>query len=308
MSTELGRDGKAKGDRIAGNQKVALNTVTHYDNDYHSILVSILRQDLMSSVELIAVAGPTGSGKTVWISQFLQDRNRPVFYCCPGAGSGSVDPVRIAYRFPWVQLIPEHQIQSVLTNLPDQALVYFELGFHLDLASPFFAALPCHRVAVLPPGLTESDWHDWADEVIPGNDITVPAPDNLPELWRSSLTGQVFDPPSLDELLIELTGGAYGNAQRVKGIFELPDGRAFHIDFVDGLPGIEYTELNIPRWLEGRPDRLSGIEVVGWNLKKETIAQTVLDGCLSDDAIAQYQQQYKALMADETNPEESVLI
>jgi hypothetical protein len=222
-------------------------------------------------------------------------------------GADSVDRARIAYCFPWVQLLPEGRIPQVLADLPDQALVYLELGFHLDLTAPLLASLPCHRVAVLPAGLQTSEWHDWADEVIVGNDIAVSAPDNLPELWRSPLTGRVFDAPSLDEILIELTGSAYGQVQRVKGIFELPDGRAFYVDFVEGLSGIEYTELNIPRWLEGRPDRFSGIEVVGWNLERETIAQTLLAGCLSDSAIAHYQEQYKALIASETNQEESSL-
>ena len=104
--------------------------------------------------------------------------------------------------------------------------------------------------------------------------------------------------------MIELTEGAYGEVQRVKGIFELPDGRAFHVDFVQGLPGIEYTELRIPRWLKGRPDRFSGLEVLGWNLQREAIGQTLLDGCLSDGAIAQYQEQYKALMASDINSTE----
>jgi hypothetical protein len=261
----------------------------------------------MGSVALIAVAGPPGSGKTTWMSQFLQDQDRSLFYCCPGMGACSVDQARIAYRFPWVHLFSENQTRQVLADLPDQALVYLELGFHLDLASPFLASLPCHRVAVLPPDLKESDWHDWADEVIPGNDIAGPDVQKFPELWRSPLTGQVFDPPSLDEMLIELTGGAYGTVQRVKGIFELPDGRAFHIDFVEGLPGIEYTELNIPRWLDGRPNRFSGIEVVGWNLEQGSIAQNLLDGCLSDDAIVQYQEQYNALMPNETALEEGAL-
>jgi hypothetical protein len=281
----------------------------NFENDYHYLFCSpTLRQDFINAMTLIAVAGPPGSGKTTWLSQFLEDQNRPLFYCCPGMGAGSVDQARIAYRFPWVSVIPESQAQQVFCNLPDRALVYLELGFHLDLALPFPASLPCHRVAVVPSGLQSSEWQDWADEVMLGNDIMMPAPDRLPELWRSPLTGQVFDAPSLDEILIELTGGAYGQVQRVKGIFELPDGRAFSVDFAAGLPGIEYTELGIPRWLEGRPDRFSGIEVVGWNLEKEVIAQTVLDGCLSDGAIAHYQEQYKALMANEMNPEESVLI
>jgi len=221
-------------------------------------------------------------------------------------GAGSVDRARIAYRFPRVHLLPFHQTPQVFANLPDQALVYLELGFHLDLTAPLLASLPCHRV-VLPSGLQTSEWHDWADEVIFGNDITMSAPDNLPELWCTPLTGRVFDPPSLDEILIELTGDAYGQVQRVKGIFELPDGRAFYVDFVEGLPGIEYTELSIPRWLEGRPDRFSGIEVVGWNLEQKIIAQTLLAGCLSDGAIAHYQEQYKALIQCETNQEESIL-
>lgn len=97
-------------------------------------------------------------------------------------GSGSVDQAQIAYRFPGVHLLPEHQTPQIFADLPAQALVYLELGFHLDLTSPSLASLPCQRVAVLPAGLKESDWHDWADEVIPGNDLTVPAPNNLPEL------------------------------------------------------------------------------------------------------------------------------
>lgn len=247
----------------------------------------------MESIGLIAVAGPPGSGKTTWMNQLLQDQRRPLFYWCPGMGSCSVDRARIEYGLPWVRTLSESDAQAVLQDLPDRALVCVELGFHLDLASPFLVALPFHRVAVLPANLRQSDWHDWADEVVPGNDIATPAPDHLPELWRSPLTGQVFDPPSLDEILIELTGSAYGNVHRVKGIFELPDGRAFHVDYVEGMSGIEYTELPLPRWLEGRPNRFSGIEVVGWNLQQKIIAQTILDGCLSDPAVAQYQEQYK---------------
>ncbi|MGP1385892.1 MAG: hypothetical protein ACTS2F_20200 [Thainema sp.] len=145
----------------------------------------------------------------------------------------------------------------------------------------------------MPPDWPSSDWHDWADQVMTGNAIAVADEAHLPEIWRTSLTGQVFDPPSLDELFIELTGGAYGHVHRVKGVFELPDGRAFYVDFVEGLPGIEYTELSLPRWLEGRPQRPSGIEVVGWDLQQQLIALTLLDSCLADSEIAQHQQYYR---------------
>jgi len=248
----------------------------------------------MPTPSFIAVAGPSGGGKTAWISQRFQDQTRPQFYLYPGLGNISVDLARIGYRFPQVQVIQEDQIQQALSLLPDDAIVYLEMGFHVDLQSPFLSSLSCHRVAVVPSSLQTSGWHDWADEVVPGNTIDSPDADKVTELWRSPLTRQVFDPPSLDDVLIELTGGAYGRVHRVKGIFELPDGRAFYVDFVDGLPGIEYAELNLPRWLDGRPERFSGIEVVGKDLEEELIAQALLDSCLPDEAIAQYQAQYKA--------------
>jgi hypothetical protein len=244
---------------------------------------------------LIAISGPSGSGKTTWISQFLKDQATPQFYVCPGLGEIAVDLARIGYRFPWVQVLPESQLKAVLADLPEQATVYFEWGFHLDLGSSFLAGLGCERVAVLPPDLAESDWHTWADRIVPGNAVTAPPNGHLPEIWCTPLNGQVFDPPSLDSLLIELTGGAYGQVHRMKGIFELPDGRSFYIDFVEGMPGIEYTELAIPRWRSGRPDRFSGIEVVGWELEREAIAQTLVDSYLADATLAHYQRQYQTL-------------
>jgi hypothetical protein len=255
----------------------------------------------MAIPSLIAVAGPPGGGKTTWISQFLEDANRSCFYLAPGAIATSVDLARIGYRFPWVQVIQDQQIPSFFKAWTEErwpdAVVYLELGFHLVLDHPLLEALPWHRVAVLPPDLGESEWHHWANEVVPGA-TPILKEATLPNLWLTSLTGQVFDPPSLDEALIELTGGAYGIVHRVKGIFELPDGRAFYVDFVNGLPGIEYTELNLPPWLDGRPDRFSGIEVVGWNLQQDAIAQTLKDSYLSDDILNYYQQQYKTTVEE----------
>jgi G3E family GTPase len=85
--------------------------------------------------------------------------------------------------------------------------------------------------------------------------------------------------------------------QRAKGIFDLADGRAFHFNFVAGLPQTETTELKLPRWLKGRPDRFSGIEVVGENLDQSAIAQALEDCCLEDRAIAYYQQQIRDSLA-----------
>ena len=85
----------------------------------------------MDSLDLNLVAGPPGVGKTTWISQFLQDRSCPLFYFYPGM-QGSVDLARIGYCFPWVSIIADDQAANVLAELPDQAKVFIELGFHLD--------------------------------------------------------------------------------------------------------------------------------------------------------------------------------
>ena len=256
----------------------------------------------MQSLDLTWVDGPPGVGKTTWISQFLKDASRPLCYLYPGADV-SVDLARIGYRFPCVSFISDEQAPSILTDLPDQAQVFMELGFHLELESPFLAALPGRRIAILPPGLEQPEWRNWADEVMLGNNSQTLEADQLPEIWKSPLTGQVFDPPSLDEVLTELTRRAYGQVVRLKGIFELPDGQAFYVDFVEGLPGIEYTELKLPRWLEGRPNRFSGLEIVGHNLEQKTIVQTVLASCLADDVLFQYQQQYRQLQSEEETVE-----
>lgn len=264
-------------------------------------------------MNITLVAGPPGIGKTTWISQFLSASEHPLFYLCPGTGTETIDRLRIAYRFPNVTVVDDSQAAELLMNLPDPGQVYIELGFHLDLAALPFNSLPCRRVVIVPPELAQltaqSEWHNWANELVAGNNIQIPTPNDLPNFWRMSLTGQVFDPPSLEALLTEMTEGAYGRLIRLKGIFELPDGQAFYIDFVEGLPGIEYTELKLPRSLKGRPTRLSGLEVVGYNLQQKTMAETLRVSCLSDELLDQYQRQYRQhyRTSDPTNNNNSSL-
>ena len=252
-------------------------------------------------MSITLVAGPPGIGKTTWISQFLSNSDQPLFYLCSGAKTGSetevIDRLRVSYRFPQVTVVDDSQAAALLTDMPKQAQVYIELGFHLDLATLPFNSLPCHKVAIVPIELaqptTQSEWHSWADELVAGNNIQIPAPSDLPDFRRMSLTGQVFDPPSLEVFLAEFTGGAYGPAIRLKGIFELPDGNAFYIDFVEGIEGIEYTELKLAKSLRGRPTRLSGLEVAGYNLQHKAMAETLQASCLSDELLSQYQRQYR---------------
>lgn len=260
----------------------------------------------MKTHQFIAVAGPSGSGKTNWISQHLQESRHSYFYLAPGVNEPSVDLMRIGYCFPEVQVIPDPEIPSLINQWQQEGLanttVYLELGFHLVLDHPMLSVLPWHRVAILPPQFPESEWHTWSDEIIPGNDTPLPTEAEHPNIWLTSLQGQVFDTPSLNEALMELTKGAYGEIQRVKGIFELPDGRAFYVDFVNGMSDIGYIELKLPRWIKGRPNRPSGIEVVGWNLQPEAIAQTLRDSYLADDLLRYYQHQYPVTLEEERLP------
>ncbi|MEO0768884.1 MAG: GTP-binding protein [Cyanobacteria bacterium J06649_4] len=275
------------------------------------------------------VAGPSGIGKTTWISQFLADSGQPLFYLYPGVGTDvdadteAIDRLSIGYRFPQVTVIDDSQAADLLLNLPNQAQVYIEVGSHLNLAALPFNRLPCRKVAIVPPELAQltaqSEWHNWANELVAGNKIQVPDPNELPDFCRMALTGQVFDPPSLEVALMEITGSAYGRVIRMKGVFELPDGNAFYIDFVEGLEGIAYTELKLVRSLRGRPTRPSGIEIVGYRLQQKAMAETLQVSCLSDDLLSQYQKQYRqhyrtAESADSTtttnienNTEESVV-
>jgi len=165
----------------------------------------------MTAPTVIVVAGPSGSGKTTWITQTLKEHAETCFYLYPGLGEMPVDLARIGYCYPWVQVLPESQI-PLLQVLPKEVVVFLEIGFHLDLQLPVLSALSYHRVAVLPPGCPQSEWHEWADEIIPGNAIAAPDPANLPQLWCTALTGQVFDPPSLDNAVLTVTVQQPGQA------------------------------------------------------------------------------------------------
>jgi hypothetical protein len=241
---------------------------------------------------ITVVAGPCGAGKTTWILQELAQASASAIYVTPGVGTVPIDAMRVAARFPQVDIFhrqPEAELrQRLVAGVP----AYFELGFHLEMDLPLLETLPHRRVALVADDEADSGWSLWADQVVRGNPSPVKRP--AVQMWRAPLTGQVFDPPSLDTFWQELTQGAYGRVQRAKGIFELADGQAFHFDFVGSLPGTAYTELPLPRWLEGRPHRFSGLEVVGQGLEEGAIAATLKDCILSDSLLASHQASLQA--------------
>jgi hypothetical protein len=239
------------------------------------------------------VSGPSGAGKTTWIQQQINSVAEPSVYLNLGAENTPIDATYLAAEVPGLTVLSDEQLADFLANPIAGSAVYLELGFQIDLASLVLPdkMVDCRRVAVLPPGTRHTEWHGWADLTVTGAEIGVEL--SQPHLWRSALSGQVLDSASLNTFWYELTQGAYGTVQRAKGIFDVADGRSLHFDFVAGLTETTYLELNLPLWCNGRPDRFSGIEVVGEALDQASIAQTLKECCLNDSAIAYYQQQIK---------------
>jgi G3E family GTPase len=240
---------------------------------------------------ITVVAGPCGAGKTTWILQELAQLPTPAVYVTPGVGPVPIDATRVAARFPQVEIFQRQPETELLQRLAAGVPVYFELGFQLEADVPLLEGRPHRRVALVAEENRDAGWQLWADEVIRGNPSTLNL--HAAQVWRAPLSGQVFDPPSLDTFWQELIQGAYGEVHRAKGIFELAEGQAFHLDFVNSLPGSAYTELNLPRWVQGRPNRFSGIEGVGQELDEGAIAATLKDCYLSDSLLTAHQATLK---------------
>lgn len=253
----------------------------------------------MEPAKITLVAGAIGAGKTTWIRQQLSQVASSAVYLSLGTGSVPVDSTYLVAEVPGLIGLNDRQLGEFLAQTNEEPNIYIELGFYLDLASLMlpFNISDCHKVAVLPSGIDPAEWQDWADTIAIGieNQITL----SQSEIWRSVLTGQVLDFPSLNTFWYELTNGAYGKVGRIKGIFDIADGRSFYFDFVAGNPQTKHTELNLDLWLDGRPNRFSGIEIVGEQLDREAIAQTLKDCCLDEQTIAYYQQQIKTSLAQQ---------
>jgi hypothetical protein len=263
----------------------------------------------MGVPQTIVVAGTAGSGKTNWIYQQLSsnyNRYNPsqqkILYFNPGTGNTPIDQKRLESDFPTLTTFVDGQEAELLKQVESADFVYIELGFYLELgtSAQLLGNIPHRKVAVLPPHLQDSEWHSWADEVIPG--MKIDPGSQQAEIWRVPTTGQVIDEDSLGEFWYEIIHDAYGDVIRAKGIFDVSDGRSIYGDYVAGITSADFLELDFPRYLEGRPKRFSGLEVVGTSLNQAALAQTLSDCCLPDAMILQYQQQVKQILSEEMTP------
>ena len=243
---------------------------------------------------IIAVVSPPGAGKTHWIRQQLAQTNQPVGYFSPQTNSVPIDAIYLQSEYPQLKLYRAGEEAEL-----NKTITYLEIPWYLDLAGiePLLQTFNSHRVAIIPDDTDSTELKTWADEIIPGDRITKPT--IALQIHRGVLTGEILDFDSLATFWLELTQGAYGEVFRAKGIFDLVDGQIYYGDFTPGKSELEFKPLNLPRWLKGKPNRFSGFEIVGSNLDKAEIAQTVRDCCVPESAINYYQQQVKESLATE---------
>jgi Cobalamin synthesis protein cobW C-terminal domain len=255
----------------------------------------------MSVPIITVVAGPSGCGKTTWICQKVQSTTSAenIIYFSPGTGNVPIDQTRLAAEFPEMKVFGDGEEVEFSTQVAVAEIVYIEIGFYLELGviEQILKNLPYQAIAILPPHLKDSEYHAWAEKIVQGAAIDTSMTQT--QLWRAPTSCQVIDEDSLQEFWYEVTQGAYGKVARAKGIFDVADGRALYADFVAGVPSTDFLELDLPRHLEGRPQRFSGIELLGQNLDESAIKQTLENCYLTAAAIEQYQEQVKQILVEE---------
>lgn len=262
-------------------------------------MIIILGMHLRSNLFMItAVVGLPGVGKTHWIrEQIAQTPDKISRYFCPYAEVVPIDATYLQSELPQLDIFQSGE-KAVLGGVTPTA-TFLEIPWYLDLDTieSSLAKIECDRVALLPNNVTDCPERDWADRVIISEDLSLSYSSQLtaqpPQIHRVKLTGEVFDFDSLAVFWFELIQGAYGEVVRSKGIFEINSGESVYGDFVAGRINTEFMALNLPSWTEGRPQRLSGLEVVGWNLDPTAIATVLQDCGLSDAHLAYYQHQMK---------------
>jgi hypothetical protein len=248
---------------------------------------------------ITVVAGLAGCGKTTWISQQISHTTTEnILYFSPGTGNLPIDQTCLAADFPHIKVFKDGEEIEFIQQMISADAVFIELGSYLELEAiaQIIDDFPYRKVAVISPQQKDSEYQSWAEQIVRGATINT---SSIPtKLWRVPTQGQVIDEESLGEFWYEITQGAYGQVTRAKGIFDVADGRQIYGDFVAGIPSANFLELDVPRHLEGRPQRFSGMEVLGKDLDEVIMRQTLGDCCLLDAVISQYQQQVKQILLE----------
>ncbi|NCR06899.1 hypothetical protein [Microcystis aeruginosa] len=254
---------------------------------------------------IIVVTGGIAVGKTHWIREQIAKQRQPSLYFSPQTETFPIDRLILQSEFPQLSCVSREE-EDRLSSLSAKNTVYMEVPWYLDPESleSFLKPLNCHRVAITSPEAEISEGQVPVDEIVFSPVKTTIKGDQWLkkreiQIYRAVLTGEVLDFSSLTTFWTELTQGAYGEVLRVKSIFDIIDGQCIYGEFRDEWPEKDFQSLNLPLNLDGRPNRFSGIEIVGRNLDKPIIADTLSDCCLSDEALFYYQQQFQESLEPE---------
>ncbi|MFN5472897.1 MAG: hypothetical protein ACK6DE_13795, partial [Pseudanabaena sp.] len=74
-----------------------------------SIAIASPQKSTDPPVQVWAIAGAVGIGKTGWIYQQIEQISAPVVYFCPSAGNVPIDPTCLIAEFPHVQIFADGQ-------------------------------------------------------------------------------------------------------------------------------------------------------------------------------------------------------
>ncbi|ACB50844.1 hypothetical protein cce_1494 [Crocosphaera subtropica ATCC 51142] len=248
---------------------------------------------------ITVIMGNISSGKTHLIKEKMSKATLPIIYWSPQTDLFPIDAIYLKSEFPHLSILANGE-ENKLRHLSNHHDIYIEVPWYLEIKSidSFLKQLNCHRLALISKVEQKQDWQMWTDEIILNeeingkNDLVLPNSLDL-QIYRATLTGEVLDFSSLETFWLELIHGAYGEVIRIKGIFTILDGQWIYGEFLSGKYPKDFCPLNFPLNLEGRPQQFSGLEIVGRNLDKQAIADTLGEFCLSDEAIFYYQQQVK---------------
>ena len=213
--------------------------------------------------QTFAVAGPPGSGKTAWIARQAEAlaQSKPLYWSLGGTDI-TLDGMLLASQCPKLEVIAQPTAETLQQAIAAQRPLLMEVSSSVDVAQLVLPeALQVEKVALLPQGWKNQELEDWSDRLLPAQVSFAPQPLTVEaQICAIELTGQVFDPPSLDLLWREITGGAYGEVYRAKGVFCLADGSVFYFSFVNTNEST-YTHLNLEPCLDVRPSYPSAIEI-----------------------------------------------
>jgi hypothetical protein len=249
---------------------------------------------------IIVVTGQLASGKTHWIRQQIAKNPLDNLYFSPKTESFPLDAIDLQSEFPHLLVLSVGE-EDQLTHLSAEKTAYIEIPWYLEDESveTFVNTLNGHQTRLISIEYQTGGWtvmqpQTLFTQTLANSQKTEWLKSHDIQIHRAILTGEVLDFASLETFWAELTQGAYGEVIRVKGIFNIIDGQCIYGEFLKGFIQKDFKPLNLPLSLNGRPNHFSGIEIVGRNLDKSAIGDTLSDCCLPDEAVTYYQQQVKA--------------